>query len=78
MPQDVSISHVKETFEDWSMYEAVIRHNYMCHHELAGGLKAIAAGVAGGWLARAAVADAERPSTDRSPRPTPAATGRAQ
>lgn len=43
MPHDAEVSRVKETFEDWSMYEAVVRHDYMCHQELARGLHTIGA-----------------------------------
>ena len=38
-----SISSIKKTFEDWSMYEAVIANDYMAHLELADGLKSVAA-----------------------------------
>ncbi len=48
MSLDSSISRVKETFENWAMYEAVIRHNYMFHQELVAGLKTIAAKISGG------------------------------
>ena len=69
MSLDSSISRVKETFENWAMYEAVIRHNYMFHQELVAGLKTIAAKISGGlriidlgcgdaWLAAHAFCDA--------------------
>src|SRR5690349_12531759 len=45
--QDAAISEIKETFENWVMYEAVIRHDYMCHRELIEQLRGIAVGVAG-------------------------------
>lgn len=48
MSHDAAISRVKQTFEDWSMYEAVVRHDYMRHQELVRGLSSIAAGVSGG------------------------------
>lgn len=68
MPQDKSVARIKEAFENWSMYDAVIQHNYMCHRELVGGLKKIAADLAGGlrivdlgcgdaWLATQAFRD---------------------
>ncbi len=41
MQSDTSISRVKQTFEDWSLYETVIRHNYMRHQELVDGLATI-------------------------------------
>ncbi len=46
MSHDLSISSIKQTFEDWAMYEAVIAHNYMFHNELARSLNAIAAAAA--------------------------------
>ena len=48
MHLDSSISRIKETFENWAMYEAVVRNNYMFHNELVNGLKSIAAEVPGG------------------------------
>jgi ubiquinone/menaquinone biosynthesis C-methylase UbiE len=68
MQLDSSISRIKETFENWEMYAAVVRHNYMLHDELIGGLKTIAAKVPGGlrmvdlgcgdsWLATSAFRD---------------------
>lgn len=48
MQQDAAIARVKETFEDWSLYDAVIQHDYMCHRELASALKIVAAEVGGG------------------------------
>ena len=48
MHLDSSISRIKETFENWAMYEAVVRNNYMFHNELVSGLKSIAAEVSGG------------------------------
>jgi ubiquinone/menaquinone biosynthesis C-methylase UbiE len=42
VPVDASFSQVKQTFEDWSMYETVIRHDYMRHQELASSLGKIA------------------------------------
>jgi tRNA (cmo5U34)-methyltransferase len=47
MELDSSISRVKETFENWAMYEAVIRHNYMLHNQLVAALKAIADEISG-------------------------------
>jgi ubiquinone/menaquinone biosynthesis C-methylase UbiE len=41
------LSHVKETFEDWSMYETVIQHNYMHHEELVHRLADVALEIAG-------------------------------
>jgi ubiquinone/menaquinone biosynthesis C-methylase UbiE len=29
------VERVKEVFEQWAMYDAVVRHDYMCHAELA-------------------------------------------
>jgi SAM-dependent methyltransferase len=43
MSSDLSISRVKETFENWSLYEAVIQNNYMRHRDLEAALKAIGA-----------------------------------
>ncbi len=68
MRLDSSISRIKETFENWAMYEAVVRNNYMFHNELVSGLKSIAAEVSGGlrivdlgcgdsWLATSAFRD---------------------
>ena len=34
MTDDAGFTRVKETFEGWSLYEAVVRHNYMLHAEL--------------------------------------------
>ncbi|MCC7086821.1 MAG: class I SAM-dependent methyltransferase [Pirellulales bacterium] len=45
MPTDDATIRIKETFENWSLYEAVIHHNYMCHSELVDELKTIAATV---------------------------------
>jgi SAM-dependent methyltransferase len=42
MQQDASPSRVKETFDNWSLYDAVIQNNYMQHRELAIALRAIA------------------------------------
>jgi SAM-dependent methyltransferase len=32
---DPNVARVKEVFEQWAMYDAVVRHDYMCHAELA-------------------------------------------
>lgn len=34
MTDDAAFARVKETFEGWELYEAVVRHNYMLHAEL--------------------------------------------
>lgn len=34
MVDDPSFARVKDTFEEWAMYEAVVEHNYMLHVEL--------------------------------------------
>ena len=34
MSDDPSFARVKETFEQWAMYEAVVEHDYMLHAEL--------------------------------------------
>jgi ubiquinone/menaquinone biosynthesis C-methylase UbiE len=47
VPVDASFSQVKKTFEDWAMYETVIRHDYMRHKELATALDEIAAAIEG-------------------------------
>ena len=47
VPVDASFSQVKQTFEDWSMYETVIRHDYMRHQELASALGKIAVTIGG-------------------------------
>jgi ubiquinone/menaquinone biosynthesis C-methylase UbiE len=43
MTDDPLFSRVKDTFEHWAMYEAVVEHNYMLHAELIEAL--------GGWAA---------------------------
>jgi SAM-dependent methyltransferase len=42
MQQDASPDRVKETFDNWSLYDAVIQNNYMQHRELAIALRAVA------------------------------------
>jgi len=37
---DPDVARVKEVFEQWAMYDAVVRHDYMCHAELAAALGA--------------------------------------
>ena len=37
---NLDINRVKEVFEQWAMYDAVIEHDYMCHAELAQSLGA--------------------------------------
>jgi SAM-dependent methyltransferase len=70
MQSDSSISRVKATFENWAMYEAVIRHNYMFHNQLVAALKTIAAEISGSlrivdlgcgdsWLAAHAFRDSQ-------------------
>lgn len=34
MTEDPSFARVKETFEQWALYEAVVEHDYMLHAEL--------------------------------------------
>ena len=62
MADAASFSHVKQTFEDWSMFETVIRHNYMHHEdlvqlladvvrEIAGPLTIVDLGCGDAWLA---------------------------
>lgn len=67
---DASIARVRETFEAWAMYDAVVRNDYMHHAEITGRLAAWAAaidqplrivdlGCGDAWLATTAFADAE-------------------
>ena len=48
MRLDSATLRIKETFENWAMYEAVVRHDYMRHKDLISGLKAIAAEIRDG------------------------------
>lgn len=43
MASEAAIWRVKETFENWAMYEAVIKYDYMRHRDLVTGLKQIGA-----------------------------------
>jgi ubiquinone/menaquinone biosynthesis C-methylase UbiE len=45
VPVESSFFEVKQTFEDWSLYETVIRHDYMRHKELAYSLGEIAGAI---------------------------------
>lgn len=64
------VERVKEVFEQWAMYDAVVRNDYMCHAELASGLDAWATrfgrplriidlGSSDSWLATHAFREAE-------------------
>lgn len=67
---NASIARVRETFEAWAMYDAVVRHDYMHHAEITEKLAAWAAavdrplrivdlGCGDAWLATTAFAEAE-------------------